>query len=97
MTRPPVPLDVSAMPELARLAEEVRRSRQARVLRRDGEDIAVLAPPTSSRRQHKVRRFTEADRAAFESSAGSWRDVDTDALVQSIYESRHTSRRPVRL
>lgn len=39
-------LDISAIPELSRLADEVRSTGIPRVLRRAGEEIAVLAPLT---------------------------------------------------
>jgi len=35
-----------------------------------------------------------ADIDAFLSAAGTWRDVDTDALVRDIVESRRLSSRP---
>lgn len=38
------PIDIAHLPELARLADEVRATRRPRVLRRDNEDIAVLTP-----------------------------------------------------
>lgn len=47
MTHELRPIDISANPELLRLAEEVRTSREPRVLRRDSEDIAVLMPVTA--------------------------------------------------
>ena len=42
------PIDISTMPELARLADEVRRTRRPRVLRRGNVDVAVLVPLTSA-------------------------------------------------
>jgi len=37
-------VDISNMPELLKLAEEVGASKEPRVLRRDDEDLAVLMP-----------------------------------------------------
>jgi hypothetical protein len=37
-------IDISDQPELVRLAEEVRATNRPRVLRRDGEDLALLVP-----------------------------------------------------
>jgi hypothetical protein len=42
------PIDVGAMPDLARLAEEVRATGRPRRLRRSGEDLAVLVPAASA-------------------------------------------------
>ena len=41
------PIDISAIPELARLADEVERTRQPRRLRRGDKDVAVLMPAPS--------------------------------------------------
>lgn len=38
------PLDITDMPELSRLADEVCQTGRPRVLRRAGEDVAVLVP-----------------------------------------------------
>ena len=38
------PIDISALPELVRLAEEVRTTGESRVLTRDDEVLAVLSP-----------------------------------------------------
>ena len=44
MTREAARIDISTMPDLARLAEEVARTRTARVLQRGDEAVALLVP-----------------------------------------------------
>lgn len=44
MVRELQPLDISAIPELGRLAVEVERRRRDRRLRLDDKDVAVLVP-----------------------------------------------------
>jgi hypothetical protein len=86
-------IDITDMPDVLRLAEEVRASDEPRILRRDSEDIALVVPlPSRSKRRGK--RKMEADYEAFRSAAGSWKDVDTDALIADIYEDRRRSMRP---
>ena len=94
MARPVQVVDVSDAPELLRLAEEVHRTHEPRVLHRDGEALALLVPvgPTGARRPRKRR--TSADEEAFRSAAGSWQDVDADRLIADIYDSRRRSARP---
>ena len=46
----------------------------------------------ASRVSRRVK--TEADYEAFRAAAGSWKDVDTDRLIEDIYESRRRSSRP---
>ena len=97
MAKELTPVDISNTPDLLRLAEEVRRSGQPRLLRRDSEDLAVLSPvatPTT-RRPRKAKTYTEADREAFLSSAGGWKDnVDVDKFLEDNYASRDRSSRP---
>ena len=42
------PVDISSIPELAHLADEVQRTRQPRRLRRGDKDVAVLMPAPSA-------------------------------------------------
>ena len=90
------PIDISSMPDLARLADEVRSTKKPRRLRRNNEDVALLVPATPASRR-RATAVSPADDAAFLASAGSWNDVDTDVLLASIYESRRSSRPPVDL
>ena len=90
-----IPLDVSDTPDLLRIAEEVRRSGKPRLLRRDGEDLAVIAPVTRPVKRTRKRVKTNADREAFLSSAGGWQgNVDVDRFLEDNYRSRDQSSRP---
>jgi hypothetical protein len=91
-------VDISNSPDLLRLAEDVRRSNTPRVLRRDDIDVAVVLPLADGKKRKGKRTRTEEDHQAFYEAGGSWKDEDTDTLVQNIYESRrHSSRPPVEL
>lgn len=48
-----IDLSKGKMPDLAELAEEVHRTNRPRVLRRADEEIAVIAPITRPRKQHR--------------------------------------------
>ncbi|MBI4493677.1 MAG: hypothetical protein HY690_12875 [Chloroflexi bacterium] len=87
-------IDVSDLPDLLHLAEEVRRTKEPRVLSRKSEEIAIIMPvkPATSRQRRRAK--TRADYEAFLSAAGSWQDVDTDKLIADIYQSRRRSSRP---
>jgi hypothetical protein len=86
-------IDVRDLPELEKLAEEVRRTGERRVLRRGDEDLAMIVPVPRPRRSRR-REKTEAEIEAFLSAAGSWKDVDTDKLIEEIYADRRRSNRP---
>ena len=87
-------VDISAMPELNRLVDEVRASQRPRVLRRGSEEVAVLLPASFGRKRRRVRKPSAADYQAFLASAGGWKDVDTDKLIADIDESRRSQRPP---
>lgn len=56
------PINVSDVPELLRIAEEVRASGRPRLLRRDDEDLAMLVPaPPVRRPPSRAKAVTEDD------------------------------------
>ena len=61
MARELTPIDISDQPDLLRLAHEVRATQQSRVLRGDGENLAILTPARPSGRRSRRRRLTEDD------------------------------------
>src|SRR4051812_37665093 len=86
-------LDIDAMPELSRIADEVAATGRPRALRRDGVEIAVVQPIRSPRLRR--RKPSEKDVEAFLTSAGSWKDnVDVDQFLKDVYESRDRPSRP---
>ncbi len=90
----PTPIDITTMPDLARIVEEVEATKKPRELRRDNKTVAVIAPAKKVPAKKK-REKTTADYEAFLSAAGGWKDlVDTEKLKKDIYESRKISTRP---
>ena len=87
-------IDVSCVPELLGVAEEVRNTGEPRLLRKDGEDLAIVVPVKPASRRLARRPRTKADYEAFRSAAGGWKDVDTDRLISDIYADRRVSNRP---
>ena len=77
-------IDISNVPELLSIVEEVRTTREPYILRRDNEDMAVLIPVTSTPSRRAKRTKSKADYEAFRSAAGGWKDMDTDALIANI-------------
>jgi hypothetical protein len=51
-------IDITAIPELVQLADEVRKTKKPRLLRRGDEDVAMLVPaePKESRRRVRAGR-----------------------------------------
>jgi PHD/YefM family antitoxin component YafN of YafNO toxin-antitoxin module len=79
-------IDVSKIPALARLVEEVEATKKPRALKRDDRIVAVLMPAEA-----KESRKPKADYEALLASAGSWKDVDTERLKADIYADRETN------
>jgi len=82
------PIDITNMPDLVRIAEEVDATRKPRVLKRDNTPIAVLTPVTkkqSSRATSKAIKETLA-------LAGAWRDLPSDQMEEELDRIRHSSK-----
>src|SRR5205807_3107264 len=90
----PTPIDITNIPELARIAEEVEATKTPRELKRENKTVAVIMPVVKKGRTKKGRVKTKADYEAFKSAAGGWKDIDTDKLITNIYASRRRSNRP---
>ena len=94
----PTPIDITTIPELVRIAEEVAATKTPRELKRENKTVAVIMPAPKATAKKK-REKTKADFEAFLSAAGGWKDVDTERLLKDIYEDRRrtNSRSPVKL
>lgn len=92
MVREAIPVDISAMPDLVRLADEVARTLTPRVLERDGEAVAVLSPAPVKRRR-KGKRITDADIEAARATFGSWKGhIDAEQFKRDIKAARSDHR-----
>lgn len=88
-------IDISSVPDLVRIAEEVRTTGRPRILRRNGEDMAMVVPIAPGHKRKVRRTRTKADYDAFLSAAGGWKGlVDAEKLLADIYESRAISTKP---
>ena len=81
------PIDISTMPDLARIAEEVATTKKPRELKRDNQTVAVLMPIAPAK---KAKTVYEASLAAI----GSWSDLDADELIATIHRWRQEGSRP---
>lgn len=58
----PKRIDISRMPELLHLAQEVRSTNESAVLQQESEDLAILSPVTPKKRSRtKAQPVTSAD------------------------------------
>ena len=95
-------IELADIDDLVALVDEVRRSRRPRILRQNGQDVAVLAPTAAVRRSRTTPRHlrppTAAEvarsRAGIQSAAGSWKDVDAEALKEDLRRQRDIVTRP---
>jgi hypothetical protein len=90
-------IDISDIPELARLAEEVSETRTPRALRRGNVVIARIVPAAPRQANPRVgsREVSKAtaDMEAFRAAAGSWKGtVDGEQLKKDIQEARGSDR-----
>jgi hypothetical protein len=84
----PTPLDITNMPDLVRIAEEVEATNKPRVLKRDNTPLAILTPVTkkqSARAKQKAIKETLA-------LAGAWKDLPSDQMEEELDRIRHSSK-----
>ena len=60
-------VDIGELPELVRLAEEVRATRTPRLLRRDDEDVAIIMPCRTARPRARRKGVLTRDDPLFRS------------------------------
>jgi hypothetical protein len=80
---------------LARIFDRVISEGESIVIEKGEGELVEVKPVTSSKSGRRV--VTTEDDEAFLSAAGGWADVDIDAFLKDIYESRKSSRPPVEL
>lgn len=81
-------IDATDMPEVRRLAEQVRDSSRAVVIQVSGEDVAVMAPLEDFQDLRSFRPTPEQI-AATMSAAGAWKGlIDTEQMKRDVYAAR---------
>ncbi len=91
-------IDVTGVPELKLLAEDVHDSKRSRILTADGERLAILMPVDDDDGpvvydELPDRVITDEDRAAFRASAGGWAGiVDAEELKAETHAGRGSNR-----
>ena len=78
------PIDISNMPDLLDLVEEVEVTKKPRALLRDNKPVALLTPIFENKEKW------EKIKATF----GSWSDLDPDKLIADIHRWRVEGSRP---
>ncbi len=97
MSRTLTPIDISTIstiPDLLRLVEEVKSTKQPRLLKQDNETVAMLIPVGTAVKPEKKSKPTKADYEASLAAIGSWSDLDPDALIADVYRAREEGSRP---
>ncbi len=93
------PIDISTLSpaDLLRVVEEVRTTKEPRVLQRDSEPVAMLTPLPARKRARRTSS-PEAVLAAVHATAGAWKGlVDGEQLKRDIKEARGSDRPDVTL
>lgn len=94
VSQAPIPFDDFAR-DLEGFFDRVVHRHEEVLIENDKGEVAILKPAPSKKRPKRQRVITDADHEAFLSSLGGWKDlVDTDKLIENIYESRSISTRP---
>jgi hypothetical protein len=94
------PLDITYIPELRHLVEEMRESKQPRLLKQDRVSVALLMPLGTTVKQQPltIKEDIWADydagkvRTALAQSAGTLVGVNTKSLLADIRNERRLAR-----
>lgn len=84
----PTPIDITNIPELLRIAEEVEATNKPRVLKRDNTPIAILTPVKKKQPTHVKSKAVKEALAL----AGAWRDRDWNEVEAELNRIRHSSK-----
>ncbi len=82
------PIDITNMPDLVRITEEVEVTNKPAELRRDDTPIAILTP-VKKKQSAKAKRKAIAETLAL---AGSWSDLDFEKMLNALDHIRHDSK-----
>ena len=78
------PVDISHLPELLTLVEEVEATKTPRELRLHNKPVALLTPILKNKANWNTIKAT----------FGSWSDLDADEIITNIYRWRAEGSRP---
>ncbi len=84
-------IDITNVPELAQLADEVRRTQEPRMLRRGSQDLALVLPVAAFQANSDdiwAEYSPERARRALRASAGALVGVDLEKLLDDIRAER---------
>jgi hypothetical protein len=82
-------IDISNMPDLVRLAEEVEVTKKPRILKRHKKTVAILMPVEPATHPKKQQAIKETL-----ALAGSWSDLDWNEMLATLDRIRHESKPP---
>ena len=83
-----VAIDITNMPDLVRIAEEVEATNKPAVLKRDNTSLAILTPV-------KKKQSDQAKQKAIQEAlalAGAWADLPSDQMEEELDRIRHSSK-----
>ncbi len=78
------PIDISNMPDLLDLVEEVEATKRPRELLRDNKPVALLTPIVKNKGKWDKIKLT----------FGSWSDLDAEEVIANIHRWREEGSRP---
>ena len=96
MSRHIIPIDASNLPDLLKVAEEVNTTKTPRLIKRNGETLALLMPAgRGEKRSHPPQKRTiwthydpQQVKAALRASKGALQGVNPEELVSDLAEQR---------
>jgi|SRR5436190_23394191 hypothetical protein len=90
MSRHLTPIDISNMPELVRIAEEVEATKTPRALKRDNKTVALLVPtPPRGHETLEVFDFSPLEEVKASFLAAGYSEAEVNDMIDALSELPH--------
>ena len=83
------PIDISNMPDLVRLVEDMKRAKEPRILKKGSAPVAMLVPMTTATEHHKTidtSDFTSLDEVKTSLLEAGYPDAEVNDMIEAMSE-----------
>jgi hypothetical protein len=84
-----IPIDISNMPDLVRLVEEMKHAKEPRILKKGSAPVAMLVPMATATERHKtidIFDFTSLDEVKASLLKAGYPDAEVKDMLEAMSE-----------
>jgi hypothetical protein len=89
MSSIPTPIDISNMPDLVRLVEDMKHAKEPRILKKGSAPVAMLVPMTTATERHKTIDtfgFKSLDEVKASLVEAGYPDMEVNDMIEAMSE-----------